>query len=155
MGSADRHLMIDDCMRLTRGPKESRARPAIAASAYGPRVIKAVLTGALDDGAAGLWAIKDRGVAFAQDPATAEHSSMSESAIAHVDVDFVGTVEAIVHNIIRAVDGEGEPAMKGTRDAQFETANSIAVNSRGMEADLMDLGKVSKYTCPDCHGVRV
>lgn len=163
VASADRHLMIDNgCIRLTRGPKESRARPAIdvlfrsAASAYGPRVIGVVLTGSLDDGTAGLWAIKDRGgLAFAQDPETAEHSSMPESAIAHVDVDFVGTVEAIAHNIVQAVDGDGEQAMTGTKDTQFEIENSIAMNGRGMEAGVMDLGKVSKYTCPDCHGVMV
>lgn len=163
MASADRHMMIDnDRIRLTRGPKESRARPAIdvlfrsAASAYGPHVIGVVLTGALDDGTAGLWAIKDRGgLAFAQGPATAEHGSMPKSAIANVDVDFVGTVEALAQEIIHAVDGYGEPAMAGTKDSQFEIENSIAMNGRGVKAGVMDLGKVSKYTCPDCHGVMV
>lgn len=63
--SADRHLMItEQGIRITRGPKESRVRPAIdvlfrsAALSYGSRVIGVILSGALDDGTAGLWACR-------------------------------------------------------------------------------------------------
>ncbi|MET0657160.1 MAG: chemotaxis protein CheB [Steroidobacteraceae bacterium] len=97
LGVPDRHLMVDgEVMRLTHGPKEHRARPAIdtlfrsAAYTQGKRVIGVVLTGQLDDGTSGLWAIKDRGgVAIAQSPRDASFPSMPMSALQHVDLDHV------------------------------------------------------------------
>src|SRR5262249_42670923 len=110
VGVPNRHLMIEhDQIRLSRGPKESHARPSIdvlfrsAALYAGPRAIGLILTGRLDDGTAGLWAIKDRGgIAIVQSPQEAAHSSMPESAIAHVAVDYTLPISDIP-NILRSL----------------------------------------------------
>lgn len=94
----DRHLLLqsDNRLRLTQGPREHWVRPSVdalfrsAAETCGRRVIGIVLSGSLDDGTAGLLAIKDSGgQTVVQAPTDAEHPSMPESAINHVLVDYV------------------------------------------------------------------
>src|SRR4051812_33241997 len=99
----DHHMLVEPGrLRVVRGPKENRHRPAVdplfrsAAWAYGPRVIGVVLSGTLDDGAAGLWAIKScGGVAVVQDPEDALFGEMPASALACVDADHVAPLEEI------------------------------------------------------------
>lgn len=161
VASADRHLMVTpQGIRLSRGPKEVRARPSVdvlfrsAAAAFGSRVIGVVLSGALDDGTAGLWAIKDhQGATLVQIPSQAMHPSMPESAIAHVQVDFVGTVEALADKI-RELVGTAAPVVADSAFSQQRAMeNDIAMEGNALKAGVMNLGKVSPYTCPDCHGV--
>lgn len=92
----DYHLLIEpDGVRVTKGPKENRFRPAIdplfrtAAEVYGPGAIGVILTGNLDDGTAGLAAIKTRGgTAIVQDPRDALFPAMPQNALSHVQVDY-------------------------------------------------------------------
>src|SRR4051812_30393367 len=93
----DYHLLVTPGhVHLSHGPKENRTRPAInplfrsAAVAYSERVTGVILSGALDDGVAGLAEIKRQGgMAVAEDPATAQFPSMPYHATLKVDVDFV------------------------------------------------------------------
>jgi len=93
----DHHLLVDgDCTALAAGPTENGHRPAInalfrsAALARGAQVAGVVLSGVLDDGTAGLVAIKSRGgLAIVQDPDDAAYKGMPESALATVKADQV------------------------------------------------------------------
>jgi len=93
----DFHMLVTNgAIRLVRGPKENNTRPAIdptfrtAARNYGARVVGVILSGALDDGASGLRAIKERGgLAVVQDPLDALFPDMPQNALAAVAVDHV------------------------------------------------------------------
>lgn len=159
----DHHLLVNgETMRVTRGPRENRARPSVdtlfrsAAYAYGSRTVGVVLSGALDDGTAGLWAIKDRGgTTIVQDPARAEHSSMPESAVRHVRIDHVLAVPDIAPLLVRLsrekCDGIDDPPASKEMDIE----NKIAHEAKGLQLGVMDLGPKTAYTCPECHGVLV
>jgi two-component system, chemotaxis family, protein-glutamate methylesterase/glutaminase len=155
----DRHLLLEaGRIRLAKGPKENRFRPAVdplfrsAAYAYGARVVGVVLTGALDDGTAGLWAIKDRGgIAVVQDPAEAEQPSMPSSALNNVQIDYCLPISEIPPLLVtltqQTVEEEGPPVSK-----QLEIETKIALGADSAELDVTQLGKISEFTCPDCHG---
>ncbi len=108
----DQHLLISDgVIRLSRGATENGNRPAIdpmfrsAALAHGARVIGVVLSGSLDDGTAGLLAIKrNGGTAVVQDPADAMFPSMPASALANVEVDHVAALSDLPDLLVRLVD---------------------------------------------------
>jgi two-component system chemotaxis response regulator CheB len=157
---ADHHLTVEPGrLRISRGPKENRFRPAIdplfrsAAQVYGPRVIGVVLTGGLDDGTAGLWTIKQLGgVTIVQDPAGAVEPSMPRSALRHVQVDHVAPIEEIgplLNRLVRVSVYE-RPMRPG---AALLTEVRIAEGGDPMEAGVQKLGTPSMFACPECHGV--
>jgi two-component system, chemotaxis family, protein-glutamate methylesterase/glutaminase len=103
VATPDRHLLLrNGAVRVVRGPKENRHRPAIdplfrsAAWAYGPRVVGVILSGMLDDGVAGMWAIKTcGGITIVQDPNEALYPEMPNNALSTVDIDHCAPVEKI------------------------------------------------------------
>jgi len=125
----DYHLLIDCGLRsadfgILRNPQSeignhfalsteapvNYARPSVdvlfesAADAYHEQAIGVILTGANQDGAAGLAKIKQRGgLAIVQDPQTAEAPTMPEAAIAAVTVDLILPLEEIGAFLARAV----------------------------------------------------
>jgi two-component system chemotaxis response regulator CheB len=160
---ADRHLMIEnECLRLSRGPKESHARPSVdvlfRSAAYygGPRVIGIVLTGQLDDGTAGLWAIKDRGgMAIVQDPADAAFPSMPRSAREHVAIDHALRLEDMPEVLHRLVGENREPGEAEMPDEKLAAENAIAAEKIALKSGVRALGEPSFHTCPECHGSMV
>jgi two-component system, chemotaxis family, protein-glutamate methylesterase/glutaminase len=157
----DNHIILKNGhMRVVRGPRENRARPAIdplfrsAAYAYGPRAIGVVLTGYLDDGTAGLSAIKKRGgIAIAQDPADALEPSMPRSAIHHVKVDHVIALSGIpplLEELVRTP--APDPALFPV-PPQME--NEVKIEELDMATLNNDdrYGQPSAFSCPECGGV--
>lgn len=139
-----RHMLLDrGRIRLEPGARENRSRPAIdalfrsASYAYGVQVIGVVLTGNLDDGSAGLLAIKNRGgLAIVQDPDDSEASSMPASAIQATEVDFVLPAEQIGPKLVEL--------------AASETAERVRTLSVGV-GSMSPTGQT--YDCPECGGV--
>jgi two-component system chemotaxis response regulator CheB len=172
----DHHLLLEPGrIRLTRGPRENRFRPAIdplfrsAAYAYGPQVFGVILSGTLDDGTAGLWAIKDRGgVAIVQEPTEALYASMPLSALKFVRVDYrlpVVEIARLLDRLTReAVADKGAVAMSeamqpgaippdAARPDALQIETEIALEANPLAAGVMTLGPPSPYTCPECNGV--
>jgi two-component system chemotaxis response regulator CheB len=161
----DHHLIIDrGFLRVTNGPKENRFRPAIdplfrsASFAYGTRVVGVVLSGAMDDGTAGLWKIKQTGgIAIVQDPYDAEVPSMPVSALRAVKADFVVPVSDIAPLLVKlSKEDVSDENIKGNRqhgDQDTKTEIDIATGADAFREGSLMMGKLSPVACPECHGV--
>lgn len=162
VASPDYHLLIErGRMRQVHGPKENRHRPGIdplfrsAAYAYGPRVVGVILTGALDDGTAGLLAVKRRGgIAIVQDPKDAVYPSMPNSALEHVKVDYCLPVDRIGAALVQLVhrQAEDEGAYSVPDDLEREVKYSSMNDEEILDSDER-VGTPSPFSCPDCGGV--
>jgi two-component system, chemotaxis family, protein-glutamate methylesterase/glutaminase len=146
----DRHLVLrGNLLRLVRSPKESHARPAVdvlfrsAAYSAGARVIGVVLTGQLDDGTAGLRAIKDRGgVAMVQDPQEAPFPSMPLSALTHIKVDHVARVDEMA-GLLEQLSGETVQLLQAPAEQnKLAIENAIALGAT-IERGAPSLGSSS------------
>lgn len=145
---------------LARTAKENYTRPAIdplfrsAAAAVGQRVIGVILTGAMDDGTAGLAAIKAcGGSAVVQDPDEALAPDMALSAIDTVEVDHVVRLAEMPLVLERLIDAQQAGATRTSREVPewVRIENQFALE--GVEMDkLAQLAKPSTFTCPECHG---
>jgi two-component system chemotaxis response regulator CheB len=126
----DLHMLLEgERILLLRGPKENHVRPAIdpmfraVARSHGARAIGVVLTGLLNDGTAGLRTIKDcGGTAIVQDPVTALESSMPQSALDKVPVDWILPLPQIVPRLMALVTGETDARQARAREAQVHLA---------------------------------
>ncbi|WP_377704606.1 chemotaxis protein CheB [Pseudoduganella sp. UC29_71] len=167
----DRHLtVVRDgplaCVRLANGPMENYTRPAIdplfrsAAAAYGAGATGVVLTGYLDDGSAGLRAIKAcGGTAVVQDPQDAFAPDMPASALEQVAVDYVLKLDDIgdmlLHLAAAPLRPASEEAAMKRKPADvpewIRVENSYA-NGGGNLRELQRIARPSTFSCPECGG---
>jgi two-component system, chemotaxis family, protein-glutamate methylesterase/glutaminase len=155
----DSHLLVKkDKMLVTKGARENRHRPAIdplfrsAAVAHGARVIGVVLTGMLDDGTAGLMAIKRcGGVTVVQDPRDAAYSGMPVNALNNVDVDFCVAVAEMGPLLTRLVSQLHRKSKGVPLDIRTEAV--IAERVLSNVSQVNGLGDQVPYNCPGCGGV--
>jgi two-component system chemotaxis response regulator CheB len=127
-----------------------------AAYAYGPRVIGIVLSGALDDGSAGLWTIKNRGgLARVQTPADAEMTSMPENALKAVKVDYKSTVANMPSLLIKLTAETVTTKNHTDREENEKTTREVnlSLGRDAIDNNLSAFSTFSPYTCPECHGV--
>jgi len=142
----DHHMLLTDGhLKLTHGPRENWARPAIdplfrtAAYHYGPDVIGIVLSGGLNDGTAGLYEIKRRGgIAIVQTPAEAETPDMPNSALENVAVDYCLRVAEMPRLLLRLVQ---EPSEQTSLPVRGRTAMNQET-----------FAEPTTQTCPECGG---
>jgi two-component system, chemotaxis family, protein-glutamate methylesterase/glutaminase len=146
--------------RVTRGPRENRFRPAVdtlfrsAAHAFGPRVVGVILTGRLDDGTAGLWAVKERGgTAIVQHPDDSFAPAMPLNAIKHVEVDHILPFKDIAPLLARLTETPAREEGGRPVSEEMETEVKIAGEDNALESGIMKWGDPSVYACPECHGV--
>jgi two-component system chemotaxis response regulator CheB len=162
----DHHLTVErGRVRVTRGPTHAGYRPAIdtlfrsVARWWTDRAIGVVLSGALDDGSAGLVAIRSEGgVAFVQAPEEAEvrdmplaalHTGATEDPLPALEIgeritQLAGTVPRSPHepdsptashspDLVAEDEGGSDPAGTSTRP-------------------LPKGSHPSGFVCPDCGG---
>jgi two-component system, chemotaxis family, protein-glutamate methylesterase/glutaminase len=156
----DHHVVVDDGhLGLSHGPTENGHRPAVdalfrsAALARGPRVIGVVLSGALDDGTAGMVAISARGgLTMVQALDDALYHGMPGSVLRHVRVDHVHPAGEL-GEAVRRCAGElvettkvPEPSSLLRMETRFAAQQTVEVN---------EMGEPSGFSCPDCAGTLV
>lgn len=136
----DYHLILcPGYVQLSHGPRENLQRPCInamfrsAADAYGERVAGVLLSGMLDDGAAGLWEIQRKnGATVVQDPEEATFRSLPDSAIRGLNVQYIVRLAEMTPLLTKL-------AMSDHKDsANFRVEEPVVEETR--------------QTCPECGG---
>ena len=158
LAPADFHMMIvRDCIRVRKGAYENHWRPAIdvlfrsAALAYNSCVTGIVLTGLLDDGTSGMQAIKKSGgKCMVQNPAEAEFADMPQNVLQNVEVDYSVSIEEMTYILLDLYAQEECKPTAVPEDIKLET--SIALRMTSSADDIVRLGELTPFTCPDCGG---
>ncbi len=161
----DKHLILENGkILLTKGPKENRFRPSIdalfrsAAYEYKERVVGVVLSGALNDGTAGMCTIKRfGGMTLVQSPEDALFDSMPAEAAKYTEVDYVETADRM-GEILGEITKKAAPTVAQILEeqkAQLKMEIEIAKNKNALDMGVFDNKQYTALTCPDCHGALI
>jgi two-component system chemotaxis response regulator CheB len=154
----DHHVMVKGNELLVRqGPHENRYRPSIdvlfrsAAVNFGNRTIGIILSGLLDDGTSGMWAIKQAGgLCIVQNPLEAQFSSMPRSVLNKIEVDYIEYLEDIPDVLKNIINNPLPPEKAVPVELQIE-----ADITNKMMSDIDNLKAIaerSDFVCPECGG---
>lgn len=162
----DSHLLVGrGRVRLSRAPRENGHRPAIdplfrtAARYYRGAAIGVVLSGNLDDGSAGLLAIRRAGgIGVVLDPADCAFDDMARNAIDIAQPDHVVSLRdmaGLIRGLVEQPVLAGRPAPVAPRIAAEGAVEEDELMADGDETTWGDdrPGKPSGFSCPECHGV--
>jgi two-component system chemotaxis response regulator CheB len=153
----DCHLLIEDSrVRSTRGPRQHGFRPAVdplfisAANAQGDCVAGVILSGGLDDGTAGLLAIKRLGgVTIVQNPEEALVPSMPLSALKNVEVDEVLLASEIGPRLVELIAANSRKSPAARRRPSTGRKNAMPTSN---PPEVTGKHKLTPFTCPSCGG---
>jgi two-component system chemotaxis response regulator CheB len=155
----NKHLIIKDKHVLPGcGPHENRWRPSIdvlfrsAAAAFDGHTIGIILTGMLDDGTAGMSAIKRcGGTCVVQDPNEAEYPDMPLSVMKETEVNYcvpLAQMGTVISDIIISKD-----VVNTIIPPDIIKEVSIAETGASNIDELEQIGERTIFACPDCGGV--
>lgn len=150
-------LITEKRLQVVMGPKENRFRPAIdplfrsAAATFGPRVIGIVLSGLLDDGAAGLLAIRRcNGTTVVQQPSDAFNPQMPEAALRLMNPDHCLLVAKMAELLAKLTTQPAKAAVPIPEDIKTEV--KVAAQTVNTFPIAKDMGTLISMSCPECGG---
>ncbi|MFL6547697.1 MAG: chemotaxis protein CheB [Povalibacter sp.] len=154
----DQHLLIKPGqVHAARGPRENMFRPSIdvlfrsAAVAYQSRTVAVLLSGELDDGTAGLKAVKQcGGLAIVQNPSETAFGAMPRTALVNVDVDHTVSAFDIAGLLSRLIQ-ESAPATTIV-PAELLAEVLISDGSTGYAGTGEPAAPPTSLSCPSCGG---
>lgn len=150
------HLLVEKhTLRVTRGPRENGYRPAVdplfrsLALQVGPRAIGVVLSGMLDDGAAGLLEIvRHGGAAVVQDPDDAAFDGMPAAALRQVPGAAVAPVAQLPDALVALLARPALGVVRTNERLAGEVEVALGHRDTGSEPSREPAG----LSCPDCGG---
>jgi two-component system chemotaxis response regulator CheB len=146
MAPSDRHLALEgDVMRVFRGPRENRARPAIdvlfrsAAVHHGPRVTAVVLSGYLGDGSQGLVAVhRCGGISIVQEPGDSLNSEMPRRALQATVVDHCVPASEIGGLLLNIASLPGREGPRPPEDLQAQAHTVLHTADRHASIETLN-----------------